>query len=296
MKFKFFYSIFLFSVMLFTSCDKAYVPDEADGGGGKTNNNVIINISKIEQVHFDDYNATSGSRSESVDISKLCTRIGVSMFSGEDKVKSISQTSSDENFGQIAMSLAEGTYSIVVIAHNCEGSATISTPSKITFPSNVVSDTFYYYGEITVGSSASEYNLELKRAVAMVRFVVNDAIPADVSTMKFYYIGGSSTFDAVSGYGCVDSRQTVKIAKGSSNQFELYTFPHEETGTLKMTVSALDASENVLTENVFEDMSVQRNMITKYSGDFFGQGGSSSDNNFTLKANSEWSGEKSYSY
>lgn len=76
----------------------------------------------------------------------------------------------------------------------------------------------------------SSYNLELKRAVSKFRLIVDDSIPSDVVQMKFYYTGGSSTFNPVSGYGCINSRQTefrvvTSEMHGKGCQFEVFTFP-----------------------------------------------------------------------
>ena len=71
-------------------------------------------------------------------------------------------------------------------------------------------------------------------------------------------------------------------------QFEVYTIPHDETGTLKMTITALDASGNTIKERVFEGVPVRRNAITTYSGNFFDEVAESEDISFGLKADGEW--------
>ena len=79
----------------------------------------------------------------------------------------------------------------------------------MTFPNNKVTDTFFYYGDLVVGTEKQSYDLTLTRAVAMFRLVLtDDEIPSTVAKLKFYYLGGSSTFrltadpdwDAVNGY------------------------------------------------------------------------------------------------
>ena len=78
-------------------------------------------------------------------------------------------------------------YQLVVIAHNGEGSATITSTEKVTFPNNKVTDTFYYYGDLVVTSEVQSYDLTLTRAVAMFRMVLtDDEIPSTVTKFKFY--------------------------------------------------------------------------------------------------------------
>ena len=89
---------------------------------------------------------------------------------------------------------AAGTCQLVVIAHCCDGSATITSTEKVTFPSNKVTDTFYYYGYLVVTDARNSYDLTLIRAVAMFRLVLTDEdIPSNVTRMKFYYTCGSSS-------------------------------------------------------------------------------------------------------
>ena len=47
----------------------------------------------------------------------------------------------------------------MVIAHNGEGAATITSEEKVTFPNNKVTDTFYYYGDLVVTSEKQSYDL-----------------------------------------------------------------------------------------------------------------------------------------
>ena len=223
------------------------------------------------------------------------------LFKDGDKVKELKQKSGDSDFGTAALSLPEGNYRLVVIAHNGEGNATVSSADKITFQNNVVSDTFYYYGEVKVDNNLNSLELVLSRPVSMFRFEITDNMPDNVRKMQFYYTGGSSTFSAESGYGNVNSRQTVKIDVkseqiGRPTVFEVYTFLHDNDGSLKMKVSAMDGSENVLYEREFTDVPMRRNAITKYTGTFFDGGSSSSDRMFTFKADGDWNSENEYSY
>ena len=248
---------------------------------------VIFSLDKLEQIPFGEGAKITRSN---VAADKICTYINLAIFSGTDKVKNESQKIGDSNFGTLAVSLAKGTYKVVVIAHNCNGTATITSPDKITFPDNKVTDTFYYCADITV-DDAQTYSLQLKRAVAMFRLVAEDEKPEKVKSMKFYYSGGSSTFNALTGYGCVNSRQTEvrtidDTMNGKQTQYDVYTFPHEEKGQLKITVTSQDASSGAINERVFDEIPIQRNMITQYSGKFFSE--STKASSFSFVADDAW--------
>ena len=265
----------------------------------------VFRVTSFQQMPFDDLNQSDGSfditqgpmvptRAET-DIAKLCSRLHFVVFQGGERVKMITQQSGDKNFGTVSLTLTEGSYVFAVLAHSCSGNATITNLQKITFPNNVVSDTFYTYGEITIdGSGSQEYDLTLERTVAMFRLKITDDIPANVAKMKFYYTGGSSTFSAETGFGSVNSKQTVNLTPADGvkvdggTQFDVYTFPHAMSGELKMTITALDASNNAVKEMVFENVPVQMNTITLYEGSFFGDAkGTTESNLLQIKANGE---------
>lgn len=282
----------------FISCEKVELPTNDNNGkepdGGI---NIKFTISNIEQISFDDGQSTSRA---SKDISELCCRITYAFFQNNEKVKMVSQKSGETGFGSLSVSLAAGTYQFVVIAHNGNANPTVTSPEEITFGNNgKLADTFYYYCNLDVTES-KDISLTLKRAVAMVRFIITDAVPADVSKIKFYYTGGSSALNAVTGIGCKNSRQeenfTVTTAAHSGqSQYEFYTFPDESGSPLKLTVTALTSSDETYKETILENVPVKVNQITKYTGKFFENTQAPGNMAISMKADDEWT-ESEYSY
>ena len=280
------YHLFLCAVVVcLWSCEKPYLGEDAIETGA----NVILRVTSMEQIPFD---GEMVSRADEA-VTKLCSRLNFAIYQGGDKVKALAQKQGDTGFGTAGFSLPEGSYTLVIVAHNSTGTCTFTSLDKITFKDNIVTDTYLYSGQLDVTKEAQTLDIELHRVVAMFRLVLTDDIPDEVKQLKFYYTGGSSTLSGATGYGSVDSRQTVKLDVNSrQNQFEVYTFPHDETGNLKMTISALDASGEVLRERTLENVPVTRNRITRYTGQFFGTStGEVGDVSFNLTASSEWDGE-----
>lgn len=284
--------LLVLSLVLLTGCEKTMLDEQSS----KQDGNVVLKLSLYEQIPF--------STRSLQDIRQLCTRVNVAFFQNGTKVKTVSQKADDASFGTVSLTLDAGVYQVVVIAHNCSGSATISSAEKVTFPSNVVTDTFYYEGELTVASSQDTYELVLQRPVAMFRLQLTDILPSNARKIRFYYLGGSSTFNPSTGFGCVNSRQTVMMDIESGQQvFEVYTFPHELNDFLKMTVTIYDSGENILKEQVFEQVPVTVDQITVFTGSFFGgSGGGGGGGNpnapsgITMKADGDWSDISSYGF
>lgn len=252
--------------LCFLSCERDFIGDHEGNSSANGKVRVTFNIAGIEQIPFENTSSRAGER--------LYTRLTIAIFQGDTKVKNVSQTMDDATLGSISMDIAPGTYQIVAIAHNGLGNCTISSPDKITFANNKMTDTFYHYGSIDVTASCTS-SLILKRSVAMFRMIVTDEIPKEVAQMKFYYTGGSSTFNAVTGFGCVQSKQTEIInvneakADASGTVFEVYSFPHEPSDLLNIKVAALDAVGNTIAETAYDNIPIQQNVVTQYTTQFF---------------------------
>ena len=292
--------------LLAVACEKPMIPDDATGKMIPADANVILHFKQFEWTEQRESFGSSAHRSATraaTDITELCSRLNIAIFDADGtKVKTVAQKESDAGYGTVALTLTAGTYRLVVIAHNCDGSATISSTEKVTFPNNKVTDTFYYYGDLVVTDTKQSYDLTLTRAVAMFRLVLTDeSVPSNVAKLKFYYLGGSSTFSPKDGAGCVNSKQTEIRSVSSDGVYEIYTLPHTEEDVLtKLTVTALDANDNVIKERVFENIPITRNQVTRYTGSFFGSGGSgggsSSDGTFHLTADPDWDSVNSYTF
>ena len=268
-------SLLLMLVATLTSCEK-FALDDSGTNSHDANANVIIHASvakKSQQSNssIQKNNSTrtrSGKGDEEIEgkpLEDYCSRLSIAIFDGEEKVKTLNLKAED-SYKDIGINLDAGKYRMVAIGHNGSGNCTISSPEKVKFYKNKMTDTFFYYGTFNVidGEDTDDYIL-LNRAVAQFKVHITDAtIPAEAHSIKFYYTGGSSTLDAVTGYGCVKSRQTenFKLQEGKRD-YSVYTFPREENKGLKMTINILDADAQSIKEYSKEGVPVKCSNITQ---------------------------------
>lgn len=257
-------SLLLMLVATLTSCEK-FALDDSGTNSHDANANVIIHASVAKN---NSTGTRSGEEDEEVEgkpLEDYCSRLSIAIFDGEEKVKTLNLKAED-GYDDIGINLDAGKYRMVAIGHNGSGNCTISSPEKVKFYKNKMTDTFFYYGTFNVidGEDTDNYIL-LNRAVAQFKVHITDAtLPAEAHSIKFYYTGGSSTLDAVTGYGCVQSRQTesFKLQEGKRD-YSVYTFPREENKGLKMTINILDADAQSIKEYSKEGVPVKRNNITQ---------------------------------
>lgn len=263
----------ILACLFMAGCEKAVFEEENDGGtkGG----NVVLSVTGYEGL--------KGTVRSMEDLTKVCTRMNFVVYRDGERLKTINQKLGDKDFGSVELSLEEGDYEVLILGHSSPGkdNPTMTHPEKIQF-SNITekgngtgySDTFYTFEYITVGDKPISRTFTLTRAVAMFRLVTTDAKPSEVKQIWFRYTGGSGAFDAYTGYGCVNSTQAVTFdlteeQNGQPLQFDLYTFPKEETGALTIQARAFDAKGETIYEHTFENVPIERNTITQYSGAFF---------------------------
>ena len=262
----------LLLVWVLASCEKAVIDDVNDGG--TTKSNVVIRVSDIET-------SWSGSDTRSmVNVSEVCSRLCFAVYQNGTRVKYKNQAAGDDGFGVFSLELESGSYQVLVLAHSGNANPTTTNPAKLQFTNPESSngtgftDTFYYYGNMEVSGNQTQLDISMKRATSMFCLVTSDTKPANVKKFQFYYEGGSGTLDATTGFGCVNSKQSVFVnledsQTGEPLKFEMFTFLHAETGTVTFSVKAFDANEDVIYTKEFKDVPMQRNCITRYTGKFF---------------------------
>ncbi len=290
------FAVLSFALFSLTACEKPILDEEAENNSEQTtvkdeNANLILRVSNIRQISYDQVTRAV------VDITGYSSRLNFVLYQNGEQIRSLSQMQNDADYGQVALSLMPGTYKVLVLAHSCKGNPTLTDPENIKFTNSTsFSDTFYYYGDVTVGTEATTHDLTLTRASSLLRFIIQDnEIPTGVTKIHFYYTGGSGVLNALSGYGGnVDSRQEkLYNISGLTTPITLpiYTFLQSDEGKLQVKVEAKDNDNNVIVERTFSDIPMKRNMITEYSGAFFEH-----NNSFTFSANTEWDGTIEASY
>ena len=258
--------LLLASFALLTGCEAPYVGEPV--AEEEEDANMVLCVTGVQMIPFEEGVSAPmkapATRAQQP-ITELCSRLTFVVYQGETKFRSVVQKRGDKGFGTVAFSLPQGNYTFAIIGYNSDGACTVTSLDKISFKDNRVTDTFLYCEDLEVTDTKTTHEVELT------------------------YTGGSSTLSALTSYGSVNSKQTVKIdVSAGVKTYEVYTIPHDETGSLKMTVTALDANDNTIKEHIFEALPVRRNTITVYTGNFFDGSTESGDIGFGMTAESEW--------
>lgn len=258
-----------------TSCQKFAAEEDSQGTATPTTDdtNVYLHISEEKLSLF--------------------SRVSFGIFHGDKKVQVVHQRQGDNSFGTLRVALEAGEYQVVALGYQNEKPCTLSHPDKVTFPNNQVTPTYLSYQPLTVeGNTPTTLSLAPKTIIGEFCVNITDDIPADAKTIQFYYTGGSSTLDATTGYGCVNSRQTVELPIHSSqHQYSVYTIPHADGRKLKVVITVYDSSGKTMAERTLGMVEVSQGQKSTCSLALFGSSNDdSTDINITFV--SDWKGEK----
>lgn len=270
--------------VVMAGCEKPILPDvETSGTGAVTLEFMAGGVTR----------SASG-------IAAYASKLNVQLFD-EDGQKVFStvrtQTKDDDDFGRLAVELADGVYTVVAVAHSSARSATIKSPEVVQFTAQdgeKLTDTFCHVSTVEVSGESHSFTLPMYRAVAMVQLHLTDeTLPEDVWYIKADYSGGSANVNPTTLQGITKSSQSERRIKNDLRLHQFFTFPYmSETGTLKMTISATTSDGTVLRQRTFDAVPVVRNRITTYEGKLFGDGDwTATQSDFSFVVNADWDGE-----
>jgi hypothetical protein len=250
--------------------------EELPVNGGAKDANVTIRVVELDAAWG---NTVSRALTN---VSEVCSRMSFVVYQNGKRVDYKYQTLNDTDFGVFPLQLSEGTYQLFVVAHSGADNPSISTTAPLATFTNLnpdtnngtgFPDTFYYYGNMSVEGDDTQINISMKRATAMFRLVTTDAKPANIKMLRFFCEGGSRILNGATGYGKDDAKQSIFMflddsLTGQPLQLDVFTIPHGETDKLTITVGAYDANNDIKFKKDF-NVPMQRNCISRYTGDFF---------------------------
>ena len=256
----------LWSLLLATSCEKMVIGESE--GPADEDANVVVQVMSFEQQPF----SLTHTRGET---ETGPTKLNFIVYDEDGmRIRQESQQWGDSDFGIARFKLQEGRYFLVALAHSGKGNPTSTNVHKIGFTNKTgYTDTFLYADSLVVGEEEVDDELQLKRIVSKIKFVFNDQLPEDADSIRFYYEGGSGTFDAATGIGVVKSQQQQWFSVNPNDaSYEIYTIPRADSDKLKVLVTTYKTAGGkieILTEREVCDIPIQRNCITTCRGSLF---------------------------
>lgn len=204
--------------------------------------------------------------------------------------QSRSDNTSYTTFGEFALSLPFGSYTMVVIANAGNDAVSLTNATLASYGENNVKDTFVATQVVNI-TSGSSVNLTatLDRIVAALSVQSTDNRPADVTQMRFTYSKGGKSFDPTTGRATSDAgfvtTMTYSGAAGSTTKTGGYLFLAEDEETVNVTIETLNADDDVLFSKTINNVPLKRNRITTLTGAVYTNSGITAG---SFKVNDSW--------
>ena len=234
----------------------------------------MVNDSTDVTLTFSPYEQEAMTRA-ATSISGLVTKLDVWISDGETLVEEVHQTSTDDGFGTVSVSLNRlKTYTLVAVGHKASGAATLAN-GIIAFPDEKVSHAMIYQTTFSPGTTTN-LNCLMTRIVGMLRFEVADAVPDDAKNMRFSLGESFTRWNVTSAIGANAQERTATFNNFSKNNdgtaaFSIYIIPTNLTDTdhMDITVTALYENGDEYESKTFTGVPIKAGYKTTYHGQFF---------------------------
>ena len=264
-------------VLLAASCSSESEVTVSAPSSGQAQVSVRIDNFTIEQEDF------ASARSATRATSPLAGYDGVkaitlAFYAGTDEVYKATQLQADATtyttFGEFSTPLSIGTYTMVVLGYGSESEISLTSPTAAAYTADKGRETFVATQTVNVTSTA-DLNLtaELSRVITKLKVHSTDTQPTNVAKVNIQLSAGGLSFNPTTGLATVNSGFTNEVLPTSSigkkAAFNTYFFLASDEQTVNVTITVLDASDNVLFSKSLTGVPMKRNRCTEVTGKLF---------------------------
>ena len=207
-------------------------------------------------------------------------------YMGEELKQTIHQSSTDDSFGNVAVTAETGDHSFCFIASRGTG-ATVSG-GVITWEKP--SDTFWAKTTLTVTpQTATAQSVVLQRVATKLKISITDEVPATLSKLTITADTWHSGINALTGEPTTAAARTSTINVpasyiGTTGQLIASIFGIcGDDYTTDVSVTASDANSQAIASVALDDVPMKRNTTTAYSGPLFTR-----QPTFTMTVDDSW--------
>ena len=201
-------------------------------------------------------------------------------------------------FGNFSLSLPIDRYTLVAIAHTTKDGSpfTLTSPTGAAYTGDHAYETFVCTQEVDITStSAVEISATLDRIITQLKVVSTDGKAANVSKMRMTFSAGGKSFNPSTGLALSNSgfTNTVNVSAdiGATSICSSVFFLATDEQTMNVTIETLDADGNTLYSKTVNNVTFQRNRITRLSGPLYASSAASS-----LLLNTDWLTQQNVSF
>ena len=195
-----------------------------------------------------------------------------------------------ETFGEFDLSLPLGSYTMVALAYGFqEGDVlTLTSSTQAAYTGDHARETFAVTQAVDIANTtAVNINATLNRIVAKLDVHSTDNRPAQASSIRVTFSGGSKSFNPSTGLAVVDAGfsnvVSISTAVGNVTKSGSYVFLATDEQMVNVTIEVLNSENTAIFTKQISDVPLKRNVTTILTGSMY-----TNDGNASFLINSEW--------
>lgn len=195
-----------------------------------------------------------------------------------------------ETFGEFDLSLPLGSYTMVALAYGFrEGDVlTLTSPTLAAYAGDHNRETFAVTQAVNIANTtAVNINATLNRIVAKLDVNSTDGRPAQASSIRVTFSGGSKSFNPTTGLAVGEAGfsnvVSISAAVGNVTSSGSYVFLATDEQTVDVTIEVLNSENTAIFTKQISNVPLKRNVTTILTGSMYTNNG-----NASFLINSEW--------
>ena len=195
-----------------------------------------------------------------------------------------------ETFGEFDLSLPLGSYTMVALAYGFqEGDVlTLTSPTQAAYTGDHARETFAVTQAVNItNTTAVNINATLNRIVAKLDVNSTDGRPAQASSIRVTFSGGSKSFNPTTGLAVGNAGfsnvVSISAAVGNATESGSYVFLATDEQTVDVTIEVLNSENTAIFTKQISNVPLKRNVTTILTGSMYTNNG-----NASFLINSEW--------
>lgn len=232
--------------------------------------------------------------------------LSMTVFDAEGKLyPQVKQTKGIDGYGTFSLTLPNGNYVIVFFGYNGDKEVEIVSPTDIHFADGYAPNCFCKALTLNVDDNTQNtQTIVLERPVACFHLdFTNASTPSSLNRIDYTVEGCGTALNAMTGLASNTNVRNGSIDLSSVKDIKnfnlsIYTFLPQTELKATFTLTAADATGQVLKTRTFKDVPMKINQKTCYTGDFFADDNDPTNDDgikFTLQYDDNWE-EINYTY
>ena len=220
--------------------------------------------------------------------------ITLAFYNGDTEVYKTTQyrgsLEEGETFGEFDLSLPLGSYTMVALAYGFqEGDVlTLTSPTLAAYTGDHNRETFAVTQAVNIANTtAVNINATLNRIVAKLDVNSTDNRPAQASSIRVTFSGGSKSFNPTTGLAVGNAGfsnvVSISAAVGNVTSSGSYVFLATDEQTVDVTIEVLNSENTAIFTKQISNVPLKRNVTTILTGSMYTNNG-----NASFLINSEW--------